>query len=258
MISDETIQGNIALFKGLEAHLTQLVGKYKSLEEDAGKQPNEILRKWYNLCNENYAISRRRVSDYLSGQTISENDLNDFQYMRQVGTVLMPIILNFVNSYEYISTLLRLNSKSLSDQLDAIIKPQLDSLDSKWSETDKSIRNSIIQVIKDSVRNTSKVRKALRKMDVIDDNDAKLLSFVWDIRNAMHNNFVNTGKISYELKDKDTGRTLKYHLEAGAGIQFWDTPKWNIVITEELAEIMVKIIGGLNDLPMEKSKLQDL
>lgn len=258
MIDDKVIQGNILLFKGLERHLTQLVDNYKSLEEKAKTEPNEILRRWYNLCNENYAISRRRVSDFLCGDTITDKELNDFQYMRQVGTVLMPIILNFVNSFEYISTLLRMNSKILQKELDTIIKPQVESLNSKWFETNTSVRDSVIKVIKNSVQNTSKIRKALRRLNIIDDNDVRFLSFVWEIRNAMHNNFINTQKISYKLKDKETGRTLDYTIEAGKGIQFWDTPKWNIVITEMLTEIMVKIIIGLSDLPKEKSEIKDL
>lgn len=258
MIAYESIKLNIDLFKGLEKNLSELVEKYILLEKEASKISNEVLRKWYNLCNSNYAISRSRVSDYLSGSTIINKKLTDFQYRLQVGAVLMPTILNFVNSFEYVSTLLRMNSLCLSTELENIVKPQLNSLVSKWTETDKGIRESVITVIENSVQNTSKTRKALKNMKIIDDDDVTFLRFIWDIRNAMHNNFVNTRKISYQLKDKETGRTLDYTIEPGKGIQFWDTPKWNLVITEKLAEIMVKIISGLDDLPKQKSDLKDL
>jgi hypothetical protein len=153
---------------------------------------------------------------------------------------------------------LRLNSETVSSKLENIIKPQIDSLNNKWTETDTTIKQSVLVVIKNSVRNTSKFRKALKQIGIIDKEEVRFLCFVWDIRNAMHNNFVNTEKISYELKDEDTNRKLKYVLEAGQGIQFWDTPKWNIVITEKMAKLMVKVIESLDDLPLEKSNILDL
>lgn len=259
MVNSKIIAQNIILFKGLENHLIELVKKYRLLEEKAKAEPHEILRKWYYLCNENYALSRRRVTDFLFGPGIREDSLEEFQYQRQIGMVLMPIILNFVNAFEYISTLLILNSNRFNKSLENIIKPKIDSLNTKWEETNKDLKQSVIGTIRFSKNSISVQRKVLRKMSLIQNaDDFSFLCFVWSIRNAMHNNFINTEEVKYVLKDEDTGRELNYHIPKGKGIQFWDTPKWNIVITERLANIMRDIIKGLDDLPLKKEEIIDL
>jgi len=261
MISKTTIEVNRIIFKDFESELIRKTKKYHDLvsELDKAKKKNIILRKWFNLSNENYTIARRRISDFLC-KGIKERALSDFQYGRQIGTVLMPIIMNTINSFEYISNLLALNSKGFHSELNKLLKPSLDSISNpkNWLETDESIRASVLNKVRFSINSISFQRKTLRQLGKITPDGFAFLSFVWNIRNSMHNNFINKEKISYRLFDEDTERELLYEIDKGKGIQFWDTPKWNIVITERLIEILVKIIVSFDDLPIERKDLVEI
>lgn len=246
------------MFKGLERDLRALVKDTMQKESEAKEEDKQILKRWYNLCNRTYAISRRRVSDYICGPTIRELSLDDDQYATQVGGVLIPIILDMVNNFEYISQLVMKNSELMRDEIDNEISPILSSLETSWTESDSKIRTSVINGVNYSAKSISSQRKALRRIEVLSEEDIKFLRFVWDIRNSMHNNFMNSKKIKYTLVDEDTGRELVYELEAWSGIQFWDTPRWNIVIAKKLMGIMVKVIQDLEDLVQNSDDMREL
>lgn len=206
-----------------EQRLIQLVQKYHALE--TAETGNEIKRKWLNLCNENYAIQRRMVTDYIRGECIKEG-LDEDQYQRQVGARVYPLFVNFINSFEYICELLYLNSPSIQAKL--------------FERKERSF--------------ISHYRKAFKQLSMLTSDEIDTLKAIWDIRNAMHRNNCSRNAIDLQITDYETGQTRRYQVDAGDPIF---VPPWGIdKITEVMANSLLKVIDNLADL--EKTNITDI
>lgn len=204
-----------------EDRLTSLVKRYSELESK--EHNNEIKRKWLNLCNENYAIQRRMITDYLSGESIDEV-LGDMEYQIQVGAREYPLFIRFVNSAEYIFELLYLNSVKLQQKL----------------------------IVKKERSFVSDYRKAFKELGIMSDKDKEVHENIWSIRNAMHRNNYPRNNIELDIKDYETGITMHYKVDKGHAIY---SPDEGIdKITEIISEIMLIIIDGIDDLKLSNIK----
>lgn len=203
-----------------EERLSSLVKEYSEKEKDT-KGKNEILRKWYNLCNENYYIEREMIKEYLRGDDIKGEHHDIKQYRRQIGSRIYPLFVSFINSFEYICEVLYLNSPTLQQEL-------------KKNKERSFIREYI---------------KVFSNLDYIDKNQEQLLFNFWSMRNAMHRQNFPREEIEFKLKDYTNGNILQYKVDKGEVVY---TPEWGLdKITEVMSSIMVDIINNIPDLKVK-------
>ena len=209
--------------KAFEERLTILVKDYFDKEKNI-KGKNEILRKWYNLCRENYYIQREMIREYLKGEDIKGKDQSFQQYSRQIGSRIYPLFVNFINSFEYICEVLYRNSEKLSE-----LMPE-----------------------DEIYRSFSKYRKAFNTTKATNKENIKLLEKFWSMRNAMHRNNFAREKIEFEITDYETNGKVQYLVKAGEPLY---TPEWGLdKITEVMSSIMIDIINNIPDLEVKSIK----
>lgn len=219
----ETIKINAIASKAFEKRLSILVKQYYAKGLDM-KGKNEILKKWYNLCNENYYIEREIIREYLKGEDIKGENQDIKQYSRQIGSRIYPLFVHFINSFEYICEVLYLNSPTLQEELK------------------KNKEKSFI----------SEYIKLFSKLDYITEDEETLLFSFWSMRNAMHRQNFPREKIEFELKDYTNGNILQYKVKKGKVVY---TPEWGLdKITEVMSSIMVDIINNIPDLEVKNIK----
>lgn len=209
--------------KAFEDRLTILVKDYFEKEKSI-KGTNEILRKWYNLCNENYYIEKEMIKEYLRGDDIKGEHHDIKQYRRQIGSRIYPLFINFINSFEYICEVLYLNSSTLQQKLK------------------KNKEKSFI----------SEYIKTFFNLKYITKDQEELLFSFWSMRNAMHRNNFAREKIEFEILDYETSKQIKYLVKAGESLY---TPEWGLdKITEVMSSIIVDIINNIPDLEVKNIK----
>jgi hypothetical protein len=244
---DALIALNKTKSKEFEQELTRLVKFYDQKIKNLNASEGELLKRWYKLCNETYAVRRRIISDYLVGSTINERTLDDFQYRRQMGSRIYPLLLDFISISEFIFQLLLLNSPALSLKLDERIKPIKESLKKHWSETNKDIRSSVLSSVGFKRQSVSFIRDTLVEMGVVKQHDSDFLKSVWELRNQIHANFIAQKNINFTFMPDSGGVMLSYSVKKGQPLY---TPDWSLMkITERISRIMQETIAGVKDIP---------
>ncbi|MFH1713011.1 MAG: hypothetical protein ABH896_02380 [Candidatus Jacksonbacteria bacterium] len=249
-ISNEKINYNTFLFEELEKDLIKRIEFYKEQEIVAKSVGNKILTTCLNLSNRTYALFRRDISDYLLN-TAKKNDVNEQQYYEIAGMKTCRPFLDIINAFEYITEQLYSENKQLKTAIEEKINLDIEALEK--CDLSKANKRKFIGLVKFNGRTQSKKREIFKKLKLINEEDYQFLSFVWDWRNSMHNNFVAHKNIEYKLKDHGLG-IYYFNFKKGNCTELKEHPKWIVVIIEKIISIMVKIIQNLKNLSLCNTK----
>lgn len=246
---DDLIKYNKNETAKFEARLNELVIKYDKLVKSLSEGSNDLLKKWYRLCNENYAIQRRYITDYLNGDSIDERDLEVLQYRRQMGARVMPLLLNFINAFEYILLQLpktNLQLKTAISESTTDLKDYIKSNCPKDSDKNTGFRQELLSMLGFRAQSVANLRKALSENGILNSNDRIFLEGIWDMRNSMHTNFIAQKDIKIDFLDMKSKELLQYSVRKGKALY---TPEWGVdVFTERLSMIMVEMINKAEKL----------
>ncbi len=246
-VTRKIIRENIRLFK-------QLLSEAKGEAEYWGQEilyPKNRRRviEWAMLMNRSYGIFCNDIEDFIA-RGIKQPGLSLNQYSELSGMKIVRILLDIINAFEMFNETLRNNSGDYEDELESSIKPQIDSVHINWSKNPRIIKDGvekqdIIKLIRRKKNTISFKRKALRNMNLINDDEFEFLNFAWDIRNAMHSNFIAHKEIRYRLTDPRSGLSKEFNYDINQEIGISGHPGWILVITGRISRIMMRIIKEL-------------
>lgn len=185
---------------------------------------------------------QHNIKDYLSGN-IRNNCLSLKHYFSLSGSIISRVLIDIVNSYELMSEKLRDNSPSLRKSLEEKINEKKRLLDA-WQPGEsncKKLKGECEKYLESKLKESAFNRSVLRSLDLISKGDVKFLTFVWDIRNSMHRNFVAHKNIEFEFEDIKTGNKIKlaFQKDEELGVKH---PKTTLIIADKVALIMMQMI----------------
>ena len=242
MLSDEFIKGQSNFLTDLGDRLGYQVDICKRISE---ANDSKVVKEWANSvrssCNYGAFLIKLLLASIDSYRHLSEE-----QFGYYVGKISIQPFLEIINSYEQILNSLVTNSCELRNLLDSRIDKKTSLVNENWDPystgKSKELKRNLTSLLQRKIFEMAFIRDTLYKNEIIDNVDHEILTFAWDIRNSMHNNFVALKDINFSYPDIKTGKPYYFKFTKGEELYHPDDLVSFQIISEQIFFILLKIL----------------
>lgn len=211
MLTDNFLEKEIKSLKELGNQLNKEAVFSKRFIEKSENPDNE--KEWFtsvrSLCIFGTFLIQNLISKIGDYKNYSEEQIGYY-----TGKIAIQSFLDIINAFELSTNKLVDSNINLNELLDERINKKINAIENGWKEEVNRLSKDLKKEIKTSFKRKKRemkfIRDTLKKHDIIDSLDYKILEFSWDIRNSMHNNFLAIKDIEFIAPGTSINYSFKF------------------------------------------------